>query len=302
MHTANSRWVTAALLSLFALAGVYITAVWTAHGQARENAALRGADQVSRQDFATASGALENITIYSLGLAIVLVALVALLRRRLDLAIAAVGIIVAGQVITQGLKRFVLTRPELVQVSGDYTANSFPSGHTTIAMTVLFAALIVVPYRWRGVTGLVLLGWALSIGAYTVTAKWHRVSDTVGADAIALLCGCLAAWWLSRRNGLRRYTGRAYPARVALISIVTAFTVVSLAIGAFLWIVPAMRGISGLTPNPADDYTIYLGANSLAAGFSGLAALVFWGLWHRLEVAPAGTQRRAVQGASSSAD
>lgn len=45
------------------------------------------------------------------------VALIGLLRRRLDLAFAGVGVIVLGQVVTQTLKRFVLPRPDLVEVS-----------------------------------------------------------------------------------------------------------------------------------------------------------------------------------------
>jgi hypothetical protein len=259
--------------------------VWTTGGQALENAALRGADHVSDGDLAIADDALAAITTWSLGAATLLIAVVALLRRRIDLAIAAVGIIVLGQVITQVLKRFVLPRPPLVEVVGDYTGNSFPSGHTTIAMTVLFAALIVVPYRWRGVTLLVVLTWAVGIGAYTVTAKWHRFSDTLGADAIALLCACLASWWLVRRGAVTPYTGRPYRGRVALAAFVALSTVVLLLLGGLLWGIPLLRGTDVTSPDATQDYTAYLGAHALAAGFSGAAALTFWWLWRRREVA-----------------
>lgn len=261
----------------------YLSAVWTTRGQATENAALRGADQVSEQDFSTASEALGHITIVTLAMAVILVALVGLLRRRPDLAVAGVAVIVLGQVITQGLKRFVLPRPELVEVSSNYTQNSFPSGHTTIAMTVLFAVFIVVPRRWRGIAALVVLTWAIGIGAYTTTAKWHRFSDTIGADAVALLCGCLAAWWLTRRGSIGYDHGGSRRGRVIYVVIVATFTTILLALGAILWGVPLLRGTDLAIPDATQDYTAYLGAHAFAAGFSGLTALVFWALWHRVD-------------------
>ena len=180
------RWLVVALGCAVVAIAVYFLAVWTVPGQELENAALRGADEAAARDQAAADESLGRITVYSLAAAVVLVTLVGLVRRRLDLALAAAGVIVAGQVVTQVLKRFVLPRPSLVPLTGHYAENSLPSGHTTIAMTVLFAALIVVPYRWRGVALFFLLSWAVGIGAYTVTAKWHRLSDTLAADAIAL--------------------------------------------------------------------------------------------------------------------
>ncbi|MBO3664816.1 phosphatase PAP2 family protein [Microbacterium stercoris] len=284
----SRRWVIAMALSAVVLAATYLLAVWTERGQAIENAALRGADQVRADELAQASETLAQITIWSLGIAVVLVAVVALLRRRLDLAVAAVGIIVLGQVITQSLKRFVLPRPQLVEVVGEYTQNSFPSGHTTIAMTVLFAALIVVPYRWRGVTLFVVMTWAIGIGAYTVTAKWHRFSDTLGADAVALTCGCLAAWWLTRRGAIIRYAGRPLRGRVVLAILVGILTAFTLVCGALLWGIPMARGVDASVPDLIQDYNAYLGSHALASGTSGLAALLFWRLWHRLEVAGRG--------------
>lgn len=106
-------------------------------GQALENAALRGTDQASAADSDEAWEGLGDITVWTLGIATAVIGLIALLRRKVLLAFVAVGVIVGGQVITQALKRFILPRPELVEVTGDYAHNSFPGGHTTIAMTVL---------------------------------------------------------------------------------------------------------------------------------------------------------------------
>ena len=132
---------------------------------------------------------------------VVAVAAIALIRRQIRLGIAAVSIIVIGQVITQVLKRFVLPRPGLVETTGGYTHNSLPSGHTTVAVTVLLALVPVVPYRLRGLTILVATPWAVAIAAYTITAKWHRFSDTLAADAVALA----VAWFTRPSPNLMEY-------------------------------------------------------------------------------------------------
>src|SRR5262249_61024591 len=67
--------------------------------------------------------------------------------------------------------------------------NTLPSGHTAAAMGLFFAMLIVVSRRWYvPVTFLALPGAAMS-GVATVAANWHRLSDTVAADLLALAAG-----------------------------------------------------------------------------------------------------------------
>ncbi|WP_326948285.1 phosphatase PAP2 family protein [Amycolatopsis sp. NBC_01307] len=277
------RWLIVAAACLVALILVYVLAVLTVTGQELENAALRGADQAAARDQTAADQSLSRITLYSLGVAVVLVAVIGLLRRRPALAVAAVGVIVAGQVVTQGLKRFVLPRPSLVPLTGHYADNSMPSGHTTIAMTVLFAALLVVPYRWRGVTMVLLLSWAVGIGAYTVTAKWHRLSDTLAADAIALGLACLASWWLARRGVVRRYEGRRRIPRVLVVVVASLAGLVFLALGGFL--IGAALSQDGLDATLRDNtWVVYLAASSLASAGSVAAALAFLGTWRRLEI------------------
>ncbi|MEV8373266.1 phosphatase PAP2 family protein [Kribbella sp. NPDC056861] len=285
------RWPLTAGAAALAAVAVYLLAVWTAPGQELENAVLRGADEsYNRSEALTADDALAQITVYSLAAACLLIAVVALVRRRLDLMIAAVGVIVGGQVVTQSLKRFILVRPDLVEVVGHYKGNSLPSGHTTIAMTVLFAALIVVPYRWRGLTLFFVLPWATGIGAYTMAAKWHRLSDTLAADAIALALACCASWWLARRGVVRERVGRRYVPRVIFVVLVCIGAAVSLALGALLWIVPIAQ--EGLHTSTRDNtWTLYLGGTSLATAGSAITALIFWATWRRLEAeAPAEQQ------------
>ncbi|OLR93561.1 phosphatase PAP2 family protein [Actinokineospora bangkokensis] len=280
---AARRWLGVAVGSALALVAVYLLAVWTRAGQRFENAALRGADEAGSPALTQADEGLGDITVTSLAVAIALVLLIGLLRKRGDLALAAAGVIVAGQVVTQVLKRFVLPRPALVPVDGDYGHNSLPSGHTTIAMTVLFAVLIVVPHRWRGVALFFLLSWAVAIGAYTVTAKWHRLSDTLAADAIALGLACAASWWLARRGAVAPHTGPRRVPRVLIIGFTAGVGVLSLVLGVLLFaLAVANEGVRAtLDGNP---YVVYLAANSFASAGSIAAALVFLWTWRRLEV------------------
>jgi hypothetical protein len=87
---------------------VYVLAVLTKTGQTIENAALRGADQDNVSERDAAWHALGQITVYSLAAAVIAVAIIGMLRKRWDLTIAAVGVIVAGQLVVQVLKRLVL--------------------------------------------------------------------------------------------------------------------------------------------------------------------------------------------------
>ncbi|QFZ24903.1 phosphatase PAP2 family protein [Saccharothrix syringae] len=281
VSAAARRWSVIAVAAFGAAAVVYVLAVWTEAGQALENAALRGADQVDDAEAGRAWRALDEITVYSLAVAVVLIALVGALRRRWDLAVAAVGVIVVGQLAVQGLKRFVLVRPPLVEVTGDYAHNSLPSGHTAIAMTVLFAAVIVAPHRWRGVVMLVVLPWAVGIGQYTLTAKWHRLSDTLAADAIALALAALASWGLARRGAVHRYEGRRRVGRVVIGSLAALSAAAGLVLGGILWGVPLAR--AGLAESARDyEWVVYLGAGSFASAGSIIAALVFLVSWRRL--------------------
>jgi membrane-associated phospholipid phosphatase len=276
------RWLIVALVCAVVAVAVYFLAVWTVPGQELENAALRGADEAAVRDQVVADEGLGRITVYSLAVAVVLVAVAGLVRRRPGLAVAGVGVIVAGQVVTQVLKRFVLPRPQLVPLTGHYAGNSLPSGHTTIAMTVLFAALIVVPYRWRGVALFFLLSWAVGIGAYTVTAKWHRLSDTLTADAIALALACLASWWLARRGAVHRHEGKRRIPRVVVVTFAALGGLVFLALGAVL--IGAALSQGGYEETLRDNtYVVYLAASSFASAGSVAAALVFLATWRRLE-------------------
>lgn len=277
------RWTVILATSVLFGVAVYVSAVWTATGQAIENAALRGADQVNLADGQEADTALGRITVFSLAIGTALVCAIGLLRRRPVLAFAAGSIVVGGQVVTQALKRFVLPRPELVDVSAAYAHNSLPSGHTTIAMTVLFATMVVVPYRFRGLAMFAMLSWAVGIGSYTIVAKWHRMSDTLAADAVALAVATAVCVVLTRTGHLRPVaapSARRYLFRSGFAVVTAVVAAGSAVIGVFLiaatWNRPPIDSVS--------EYNVFLGAQSLSWAGSIVAALVFWWSLHRVSL------------------
>ncbi|MBD8506469.1 phosphatase PAP2 family protein [Hoyosella sp. G463] len=276
------RWWLLGLLALAGAATAFVTLVLTTTGHRIENAALRGADQVDAALVAESDAALDAITVTSLAVASVLVVLIALARKRPDLAIAASTIIVVSSLITQVLKRIVLQCPELIEVTGPYASNSFPSGHTTIAASILFALLIVVPFRWRGIAMFVAATYAVAMGAHTLTSKWHRFSDVLGANLLTLGVACLVTAALVHRGSLMHVTAGRYPLRIIFVVIPIALsTIATILIGALLLVLSDIPAV----PDATLDYNMYLALHGLAAGSSGLVFLLFWWTWRRVDIA-----------------
>lgn len=291
------RWWVLVGVGIVVLVGSYVGLVLTPAGQAVENAALRGADQVAAPERAESDQALAGITVISLAVACVLIVVVALLRRSVQLAAAALGTLVVALLVAEALKRVVLPRPALVEASAGYTGNSFPSGHTAIALGVLAAALLLATWRSRGVVMFVVAGWAVAIAGYTITSKWHRLSDTLGSAGITLVVASLAALWLHRRGLVRRVTTGGHRARVVLVvAPLMASLVVAVGLGGFLLVATGDL----LDGDPVTDDNVFLAFQLLAAAGSVATALALWWSWHRLEVViPARQQPDIVRAAAA---
>ncbi|MET0900661.1 MAG: phosphatase PAP2 family protein [Mycobacterium sp.] len=284
---ARHRWTVVAAVALLLGAAVYLLAVRTGLGQALENAALRGADQVDPEVHRVAQEQFHTITVTSQVAAAMIVGLIGLLRRQLWPAVAGMAVIFGGQAVTQVLKYHLLTRPELVAGHGGHVENTLPSGHTTAAMSLLFAILIVMPYRFRGVAMFFALTWAVGIGAYTVILGAHRLSDTLAADAVALIVACAASYFLARTGRIRAVVspGAArYTLRTVFVAVVGLVGAASVALG----LIAALHAVSARINDEPTRWYLFLGSQWLAAAGSVLAALLFWWTWHRLETKRSG--------------
>ena len=160
------------------LMALYFVAVRTLRGQIFERVAANGR---SLQPFRVRGAAwllLDTISVGSLALTLFVILGMALRRHR-NVAAFAVATVVFGSVATtELLKLVILKRPDLA-VQGD--PNSFPSGHTTVAVSIVVAGLLLVPFSRRGLMAMLGASYAIGIGTATVIVGWHRPSDVLGA-------------------------------------------------------------------------------------------------------------------------
>lgn len=134
-------------------------------------------------------------------MALVLVA-VGGLRRRWDVGAVAAGGFAVAVVTAEVLKR-ALPPGELTPLESRLKfdgANSYPSGHATIATSFVLALVLVSAVRWRPWVALIGAGWVSVVSTGTLAAGWHRPPDAIGGVALATACLGLAAGVLVARR------------------------------------------------------------------------------------------------------
>jgi membrane-associated phospholipid phosphatase len=272
VHPSRFLWTAAAAVGVFF--ATYVLFVRTATGQQLENLALLGARGEFRDLRADSLTELHEITALSFALAVGLVVLVALLRRKPVLALTA-GTVMAGSVAISELAKQLLARPELTEAPLHWLSNSFPSGHVTVAMAIGFGVVLVVPPMLRAVATVVASLYAMSIGQAVEIAGWHRLSDVVGAAVLVLAVASVALYLLARSGRMRPFT---QPRRIG-------FTVVLLLLGGISLVLGGAGlalGLGQLVPvpeHPSQDELRLAYTTSLVLGVAviGLVFLVL--LW-----------------------
>ncbi len=194
------RLVVLALAALVLLVVLYLLAVQTGWGQRVDGAALSGRVFSRPRLRRITYGVLRTISVSALALLGAAVVTIALVRGRVSRALVAVTVIAGANVTTQVLKHAVLPRPDLV--AGPLgTRPTFPSGHTTVAMSLAVALVVVVGHRHRLLAGLVGAGYAAAVGGATLTAGWHRPSDVIGAYLVVVVWAAPATALLAGPDG-----------------------------------------------------------------------------------------------------
>jgi membrane-associated phospholipid phosphatase len=105
-------------------------------------------------------------------------------------ALAAAAVVFAANATTELLK-LGLGRPDF-GVAGTAN-NSFPSGHTTVAASLVAALAIVAGARMRPYVLLLGVPFVALIAVATLLSGWHRPSDLAAAGFVVLAWSCLAA-------------------------------------------------------------------------------------------------------------
>jgi membrane-associated phospholipid phosphatase len=131
-----------------------------------------------------------------IGLVIVAIGLI---RGYPVVAVAAGVVLVGANVTTQILK------PLLANTRGAYGdyiigAEAFPSGHSTAAMSIALAAVMIAPARFRPLVGSIGALFALAVGFAVISLDFHFPSDVAGGYLVA------SAWCFAAVATLR--TGR----------------------------------------------------------------------------------------------
>ena len=170
----------------------------------------------------------------------IVVALVAAARRRPTLAGRALGAVIGANITTQILKDYILTRPNLGVTTG--AGNSLPSGHTTVAVTLSLALIVVAPQWFRSPSAWIGWAWTSLMGVSVMMEGWHRPSDVITAALIA------GAWALALSPIERRPRHGAQVQRVMVWVSLGLIVIALLATGAAMW------GFSMSAASPGSGY------------------------------------------------
>lgn len=128
---------------------------------------------------------------------------IALVRGRPRLALAAATVLIGANVTTQLLKP-VLAEGRHHQMLEYYqvTMDAWPSGHTTAAMTLALCLVLVAPARLRPVAASVGAIYAVGSVFSIMVLGWHLPSDVIGGFAVASTWTfiALAGLWAAERR------------------------------------------------------------------------------------------------------
>ena len=172
-------------LSSFAFGLLYFFAVRTRAGQRLDASAVRLRSVLPKSQFIFAVRMHDWVSVASiafLGGAIVLIAFV---RRRPRQAFAS-GVIMVGSMFTSEITKHTWPRPARGIADSLGPDNTFPSGHTTVAMALAVGALVVASSASRRRVAPLSALFATAVGSSLVATASHRPSDIMGAVVVVV--------------------------------------------------------------------------------------------------------------------
>jgi membrane-associated phospholipid phosphatase len=170
-----------ALVAVLGLVATSLVALHTPRGLRLDRAAMDAVSSPALTLHRLYDG-LSRVSAGSVLVSLVACAMLAAVRRRLDLALAAVVVVGGANLTTQFLKYSLFTGPELSQ-----QPHRFPSGHTTVALSIALAAVIVAPPAWRWTVAIGVSATASLVGVALVLGRWHHPSDVIAATFVCVL-------------------------------------------------------------------------------------------------------------------
>ena len=188
----------------------------------------------------------------------------ALVRRRWLMAVVVPGVLLAANATTQLLKP-ALAEPQIVELQGvtQVYPGSWPSGHSTAAMSLALCLVLVVGPRLRPLAAVLGAGYAIAVGYALVALGDHLPSDVFGGYLVA------ATFVLAGAAALTMLEAHA-PAPSARVRPQRAISVPALALGVALLLTCAAAAIAVAAPGMTLSALQH--PTALAAG-AGIAAL-----------------------------
>lgn len=127
-------------------------------------------------------------------------AVMMLAGRKYLAGLIALGTVIAANISTQVLKYGMLERPNLVDNPTYWMNNSLPSGHTTMAASIVVAVFLVASPKARPAVGVLGAFWGGGWGAYLFIEAWHRPSDMIAAYLVVAAWGLVGGWLIFRAS------------------------------------------------------------------------------------------------------
>jgi membrane-associated phospholipid phosphatase len=172
-----------ALLGLLLV--VYVLALGTEHGRHIDAGAVFFASQGGPRVHNAAFDVIRSIDIGTLALAGTAMLGLAVLRRRVGTALVGAAALLGATATAEILKRLLGSVDPLDGEQTRLIRHSFPSGHSTIAMSLGLALLFLAPRGLRIWVGLAGSLYATAMGVSLIVLRSHYPSDVLGGFLVA---------------------------------------------------------------------------------------------------------------------
>ncbi len=210
-HPDGVSWaLRAAALCVVGLALTWVVAELVPGGRAHDAAALLGFSDLWRPRIDTAANAVaRSVSARPYALLAIILLVVAVIRRRPRTALAVAVVLLGAGLSAEALKP-LLAHPHAYAGNKLVEAGSWPSGHSTAAMSLALCAVMVAPARMRVVVAVVGSLLAVAVSFALLVLAWHLPSDVVGGYLLAGLWASLAVAGLQRAEA--RWPSSSSPA------------------------------------------------------------------------------------------
>jgi membrane-associated phospholipid phosphatase len=176
-----------ALVGLLAMAVVGLLALATPGAHVRDAAMLHGFAGLDRPRIHGLVVALASLADPAPYLVVGLALIVVAMRRRLPWRAGAVAALLVVTGASTQVVKHLLAQPRFEAWLGTHQvgAASWPSGHSTAAMTLALCAVLVAPAALRPLVAVVGGAFAAGVGYAVLVLAWHFPSDVLGGFLMA---------------------------------------------------------------------------------------------------------------------